>query len=57
MSLILRGDPVKVDIVGMIIKNANMDLHALREARVPSKMKRELRRKYARKHKGTKATR
>jgi hypothetical protein len=51
----------KPDIVGMIVKELNdekektggIDLGALRATRVPSKMKREMRRKYAKKY-GTK---
>jgi hypothetical protein len=43
----------KISIIDMIVKNNEMDLKALREARVPSKMKREMRRKYAKKY-GTK---
>lgn len=46
----MRGDPIKVDIVGLLVKNANDDLANLRAARVPSKMKKEIRRKYAKKH-------
>ena len=40
----------KLDIIGAIVKNAEMNLEELRATRIPSKRKKELRRKYAKKY-------